>query len=64
LLQQTAIVWQGHLFDLLGRREDALRCYRQALAQGFTGPMRHDQYNMVIDRKWVEERLAMPFTRK
>ena len=32
--------------------------------KGFTGAMRHDQYNMVVDRKWVEERLATPFSRR
>jgi len=25
--------------------------------------MRHDQYGMVINKKWVEERLETPFKR-
>jgi hypothetical protein len=63
-IAQTALVWQGHVLDLLGRRDEALRCYRSALDKGFVGPMRHDQWGMVLDRKWVEERLVTPFTRK
>jgi hypothetical protein len=59
-----AMVWQGHLLDLLGRREEARRCYREALDGGFAGPIQHGQYDMVLDRKWVEERLVAPFTRK
>jgi len=26
--------------------------------------MQHSQYNMIIDKKWVEERLKTPFERK
>jgi hypothetical protein len=64
LFAQAALVWQGHVLDLQGRRDEALRCYRDALDKGFTGPMRHDQWGMVVDRKWVEDRLVTPFTRK
>jgi hypothetical protein len=56
-------VWQGHVLDLLGRREEALKCYRGALevAEGMT--IRHDQYGLVSDRQWVEARIAAPFSR-
>ena len=57
-----ALVWQGHMLDLLGRREDALRAYREALAQWPAGLVqRHDQWKLEIDRAWVEERLQKPF---
>ena len=60
----AALVWQGHLLDLLGRRDEALQFYKKALAvQGFDY-MRHDQYGLKIDRAWVEERLIKPFERK
>jgi len=59
-----ALVWKGHVLDLLGRRPEAIAAYREALAEPGNPSMRHDQYGIVIDKKWVEERLATPFTRK
>ncbi|MHC4902304.1 MAG: hypothetical protein ACYTGD_11660 [Planctomycetota bacterium] len=59
----ASCVWQGHLLDLLDRREDALRCYRRALAGDTGTTMRHDQYGMKLDRAWVEKRLKEPFER-
>jgi tetratricopeptide (TPR) repeat protein len=58
------LVWQGHLLDLLGRREEALQSYRWALLLPGNLRMQHDQWGMVIDRKWVQERLSTPFARK
>ncbi len=60
----TALVWQGHVLDLLGRREEALQRYREALTQDTGATMRHDQYGMKIDRTWVEARLEKPFERE
>ena len=62
-----AYVWQGHIYDLLGRRKEALDCYKKALAvenknRGLF--LRHDQFNLVIDRTWVKERLSTPFLAK
>jgi hypothetical protein len=59
----TALVWQGHLLDLLGRREEAVARYKEAQALPFSGTMRHDQYGIVIDAQWIEERLETPFER-
>ena len=58
------IVWQGHILDLLGRREEAVQCYRDALKIGKGLNSQHDQYGMQINRKWVEERLKSSFRRK
>ena len=61
-----AVVWQGHLLDLLGRREEAVRCYREALKrinEGSPVELRHDQYGIKIDKKWVDARLKKPFIR-
>jgi tetratricopeptide (TPR) repeat protein len=60
----AALVWQGHLFDLLGQREKALDCYQKALEMPEAGEMRHDQYNMRISRAWVQKRLQEPFRRQ
>jgi tetratricopeptide (TPR) repeat protein len=62
LLAYAAWVWQGHLHDLLGEREQALACYREALKRDTGGRMQHDQYRMVIDREWIEARMKSPFT--
>jgi tetratricopeptide (TPR) repeat protein len=58
------LVWQGHLMDLLGHRSEALAFYREALNVPGEPRMQHSQYNLVIDKRWVEERLKTPFERK
>lgn len=58
------LVWQGHLLDLLSRRSEALAFYQEALKVPGEPRMQHSQYNLVIDKRWVEERLKTPFERK
>lgn len=62
-----ALLWQGHILDLLGRRDEALefyqRVYEKLRERGFEGEVRHDQYGLVINKRWVEERLRSPFRR-
>lgn len=58
----AALVWQGMLNDLLGRRDLALKCYQQALQVGGNPEMQHSQFGLTLDRRWVEKRLASPFT--
>ncbi len=60
----AALVWQGHLLDLLGRRPEAVARYEEALKMEAPPTVRHDQYGMTIDKHWVEERLKAPFERK
>ena len=60
----AAVVWQGHILDLLGRREEALDRYKAASNLRMQGAMRCDQYGIVIDQKWVKERIEKPFQRK
>jgi tetratricopeptide (TPR) repeat protein len=60
----AALVWQGHLLDLLGRRDQALRCYQEALGQAANLNMRHDQYRTRLDRDWVQKRIEEPFRRE
>jgi hypothetical protein len=38
--------------------------YQEALKVPGARSMQHSQYNMIIDKKWVEERLKTPFERK
>jgi tetratricopeptide (TPR) repeat protein len=61
LYQFAAWAWQGHLNDLLGRREAALAAYRMALEFDTGETMTHSQFRMKIDRAWVEARIRAPF---
>ncbi|HUW20334.1 MAG TPA: M1 family aminopeptidase [Sedimentisphaerales bacterium] len=60
----ASLVWQGHILDLQGRRGQAVACYGRALSEGKDFEVRHGQYEMRINRRWVEERLEQPFVRK
>lgn len=60
----AARVWQGHLLDLLSRRDEAIEQYRIAQKMRNVGTMRHDQYGLVINQEWVEARLQTPLQRK
>lgn len=59
----VSLVWCGHIHDLLGQRAQAVKCYESALAGGQAFQVRHDQYQLRIDRDWVQSRLTTPFTR-
>ena len=60
-----ALTWKGHLLDVMNRREEAIAAYKEALKIDIgSASMRQDQYDLVIDRKWVEQRLKTPFERK
>lgn len=58
-----SLVWQGHILDLLGRRDEAVARYREALKKDKNFKIRHDQYGIKINRQWVEERIRKPFKR-
>jgi tetratricopeptide (TPR) repeat protein len=60
----AALVWQGHLLDLLGRRAEAVARYQEALKFPGSPRMQHDQYKFVINKQWVEDRLKTPFERR
>jgi tetratricopeptide (TPR) repeat protein len=60
----AGLVWQGHLLDLLGRRAEAVARYQEALKVAGSPHMHHSQYNLTIDKPWVEDRLKTPFERK
>jgi len=61
--KMAAVAWQGHIMDILGKRDLALTHYREALTRAGENSMMHSQYNMVIDRRWLEDRLKTPFKR-
>jgi pimeloyl-ACP methyl ester carboxylesterase len=58
----ASMTWIGHINDILNHRQEAISWYKKALAhdQGF--PVQHDNWGIVIDTEWIEERLKTPFT--
>jgi len=64
LYQATALVWQGHMLDLLGRRKEALPAYQKAVDLKVPDKMQHGQYRMTYNpSKYAAERLKTPFAR-
>jgi len=60
----TALVWQGHIYDIFGNRDKATAKYNAALNVQDYDYMRHDQWGIVVNRDWVQERLKEPFTKQ
>lgn len=58
------LVWLGHMNDLKGQREEALKYYKKALDNDDGVTYQHGQFDLFINKKWVEERLLTPFTLK
>ena len=64
LLRASALIWQGYLLDLLGRREEALAAYDAAADTGASGIMRHEQFGISYDpAREAEMRRKTPFVR-
>ncbi len=63
--QAMAITWQGHMLDLLGRREAAIAKYRQVADMGMENlEQRHEQYGLSYEyNAYARERMAAPFAR-
>ncbi len=60
----VALVWQGHVLDLLNRREEAKAVYQKAVGLNVTSSMRHDQYGLsYVPSRYAAERLEKPFVR-
>lgn len=57
----ASLVWMGHLKDLENQRKEAVALYQKALKAYPGYPVQHDNWNIVIDKTWVEERLKVPF---
>jgi tetratricopeptide (TPR) repeat protein len=64
LYKFTAFTWMGHLKDLMGEREEAVKYYKLALEHDEGDTMHHSQFRMRINKSWVEKRLKTPFNWK
>jgi proline iminopeptidase len=62
--QATAIIWQGHMLDLLGRREEAVARYQRVVEMGVDSGAQHSQYGLAFAYvPYATERLEKPFER-
>ncbi len=60
----TAVIWQGHMLDLLGKREEAVARYRRVADMGLDSGVRHDQFGLAYEyTPYAKERMTMPFVR-
>jgi len=59
-----AMVWQGHVLDLLGRREEAIALYRKAANLGLEAVRGHNHYGLPeAFTPYAKERMETPFVR-
>ncbi len=61
MIQFGAQVWLGHLNDLKGKREEAVKLYRQALKAYPGFPVQHDNWHILLNEEWIKERIELPF---
>lgn len=63
--RMMALIWQGHMLDLLDKREEAIARYRQIAEMGMDDfEQRHDQYRLAYTPSpYARERMTKPFTR-
>ena len=59
-----AIIWQGHMLDLMGKREDAISRYKKVVAMNLDFSQSHGQYGMRYSvTPYAQERIKSPFKR-
>ncbi len=60
----SALVWQGHMLDLLSRRDEAIARYQRVVDMDLSTGVRHDQYGMAFYYSpYAAERIQAPFVR-
>jgi hypothetical protein len=60
----VALIWQGHMLDLLDRRDEAVARYRKAAGLDVPGEQRHDQYGLAYyPSTYARQRMDSPFVR-
>jgi len=59
-----ALIWQGHMLDLLGKREEAIRRYQQAAEMDLEDTHMHSQYGLKYSLSpYARKRMKAPFER-
>ncbi len=60
----NALIWQGHMLDLLGQRSEAIAAYRKVAETGLDSGARDDRYGLAYEyTPYAKERMTTPFTR-
>jgi tetratricopeptide (TPR) repeat protein len=60
----VALIWQGHMLDLLDQRTEAVARYRKAAGINVEGEQRHDQYGLAYEPgPYAKQRMETPFVR-
>ncbi len=61
----VALTFQGLLLDLLGQRDEALKCYNEAMKKSVKPEITLVPYGItLLNREWVQKQLKEPFRRK
>jgi len=61
----VALIWQGHLLDLMGQREKATSIYKKVVDMNMNDEFMNSQYNLTYQLSpYAAERMKTPFTRK
>jgi tetratricopeptide (TPR) repeat protein len=62
--EADALIWQGHVLDLLERRDEAVACYTKAANMDLDETMTHGQFGLTYElSSWAHERMQKPFHR-
>jgi len=61
IINFASLTWMGHLKDLQNQRKEALEYYQKALEQYPGFPVQHDNWNILLNKSWIEERIRKPF---
>ena len=59
----VALIWQGHMLDLLGRRDEAVVAYESAVAINVEDTLWHEQYDLTLSSEYAAQRIRIPFER-
>jgi len=59
----TALIWQGHILDIMNKRQEAVARYQKVAAMNLDDGTQHDQYDMdYLFSAYAGERIQTPFT--
>ena len=62
--ETMALIWQGQMLDLIGKRGEAVECYKRAADMNITGSYQHDQFGLKYSLSpYAAERIKEPFHR-
>lgn len=62
--EAAALIWQGHMCDLVGKRTEAIKCYRLAADMNIDDTWMHGQYDLTYSlSSYAKERIKKPFQR-